>query len=100
MYNWVLDFLFGRAIEERVGVEYSGRHTVDNGTPQSIVCSTILFNIMINDIFEWIDQKIGKSLYTDDGALCIRGQNLEYLRNKMQTAVRKVEEWANKWGFK
>lgn len=52
MYNWVLGFLFGRTIEVRVGKEYSPVYMVKNGTPQGSVCSPILFNCMINDIFE------------------------------------------------
>lgn len=30
----------------------------------------------------------------------IRGQNLKYVQKKMQTAVEKVEQWADEWGFK
>jgi len=52
LYNWVLDFLFGREIEVRVGAAYSSTYAVENGTPQGSVCSLVLFNIMINDIFD------------------------------------------------
>uniref|UniRef100_A0A3B5R9A6 Reverse transcriptase domain-containing protein n=1 Tax=Xiphophorus maculatus TaxID=8083 RepID=A0A3B5R9A6_XIPMA len=100
IYNWILDFLFGREIEVRVGVNFSSRYAVENGTPQGSVCSPILFNIMINDIFDEIDSSIGKSLFADDGALWIRGHNLVYLQKKMQAAILKVEGWANKWGFR
>ncbi len=51
MYNWVLDFLFDRTIEVRVGKDFSGMHPVENGTPQGSICSPLLFNIMINYIF-------------------------------------------------
>ncbi len=100
MYNWVLDFLFDRTIEVRVGKDFSGMHPVENGTPQGSVCSTLLFNIMINDIFEEIDHNIGKSLYADDGALWIGGRNVEYMQKKMQTVIIAVEKWSHKWGFK
>jgi len=55
---------------------------------------------MINDIFSNIDQKIGKSLYADDGALWFRGRNESYVKSKMQEAIKEVEKWTNKWGFK
>lgn len=100
LYNWVLDFLFGRKIEVRVGTAYSDMHAVENGTPQGSVCSPVLFNIMINDIFDQIDRSVGRSLYADDGALWVRGRNLKYLEKKMQDAIVVVEEWANKWGFR
>ena len=60
-------------------------NTNPNGTPQGRVCSPILFNIMINDIFEGVESTVGKSLYVDDGALWVRGRNLEYLKKKMQS---------------
>ena len=100
MFNWVTGFLLGRQIQVRVGVEHSKMYTVENGTPQGTVCSPILFNIMINDIFEGVESTIGKSLNVDDGALWARGRNQKYLKKKMQKAIRKVEEWTHKWGFK
>lgn len=73
VYNWVLDFLFNRRIQVRVGTEYSNVYTVENDTPQGSVCSPLIFNIMINYIFSSIEPKIGKSLYADDGLLWITG---------------------------
>ena len=35
---------------------------------------------MINDIFEQGAHNVGKSLFADDGALWVRGQNLDYLK--------------------
>uniref|UniRef100_A0A671QSF3 Reverse transcriptase domain-containing protein n=1 Tax=Sinocyclocheilus anshuiensis TaxID=1608454 RepID=A0A671QSF3_9TELE len=100
IYNWVQDFLFDRKIQVKVGEEYSRVYTVENGTPQGSVCSPLLFNIMINDIFSQVEHNIGKSLYADDGALWIRGRNISYINKKMQDAIVDVEKWANKWGFK
>lgn len=100
MYNWVLGFLFGRTIEVRVGKEYSLVYMVENGTPQGSVCSPILFNCMINDIFEEMAGGVSKSLFADDGALWVRGRNQKFLQKKLLAAVDKVEQWANRWGFK
>ena len=63
LYNWVLDFLYGRTIEVRVNAEQNGR--MENGTLQGSVCSPVLLN-MINDIFEQDEEGIGKLLYADD----------------------------------
>ncbi|XDV47667.1 hypothetical protein PO909_017241 [Leuciscus waleckii] len=100
MYNWVLGFLFGRTIEVRVGKEYSPVYMVENGTPQGSVCRPILFNCMINDIFEDIAGGVSKSLFADDGALWVRGRNQKFLQKKLQAAVDTMEQWANRWGFK
>lgn len=100
IYNWVMNFLFDREIQVRVGSEYSSVYKVENGTPQGSVCSPLLFNIMINDIFSQLEQSVGKSLYADDGALWVRGRNVLHVSKKMQAAIVDVEKWANKWGFK
>ena len=47
-YNWIKDFLFGRSIQVRV----------DNGTPQGIVISPLLFSIMINDVYSQVEMDI------------------------------------------
>ena len=99
-YKWVVNFLFDPQIQVKVGAEYSSVYTVENGTPQGSVCSPLLFNITINDIFSQVEQSIGKSLYVDDGALLIRNCNVSYANNKMQAAILGVEKLANKWGFK
>jgi ribonuclease HI len=100
MYNWIMDFLFNRTIQVRVGTSYSSIYRIDNGTPQGSVCSPVLFNFMINDIFSTIGQRLGKSLYADDGALWKRGRNIEYVEKSMQKAVNEVENWVNKWSFR
>ena len=100
VYNWIMSFLLDRKIQVRVGAEYSNVYSVENGTPQGSVCSPLLFNIMINDIFSQVEQNVGKSLYADDGALWLRGRNVAYVNKKMQSVISIVETWANKWGFK
>lgn len=52
---------------------------------------------MIKDIFEQVQQSIGKCLYVDDGAFWIRGRNLEYrVVVEVQAAIEIVEQWSNK----
>ena len=55
---------------------------------------------MINDIFDHVEDDIGKSLYADDGGVWKRGRNLAYCQRKLQAAINTVEQWSNKWGFK
>jgi len=63
MINWIQDFLKDRRIQVRVANAFSAGTDIDNGTPQGSVISPVLFNIMINDIFEEIGIGFGKSLY-------------------------------------
>lgn len=92
MFNWFQDFLNNRTIEVRVGMEFSSIYPIENGTPQGSVCSPMLFNIMINDIFNGIDQRMGRALW-------VRGRNIDNLKVKMQSAIVKVEKWSYEWGF-
>lgn len=100
LYNWVMNFLIDRSIQVRVGAAFSKEYRIENGTPQGSVCSPLLFNLMINDIFYEVGPDIGKSLYADDGALWKRGRNISFVTRKIQEAITAVEQWANMWGFK
>ena len=100
VYNWIMDFLFGRAIRVRVGNSYSRRHEVENGTPQGSVISPLLFSIMINDIYTQVGSDIGKSLFADDGAIWKRGRNVNYIVGKIQEAITEIESWSLTWGFR
>lgn len=55
---------------------------------------------MINDVFDYLGDGFGRSLFSDDGAIWRRGRNVEYLIKKMQKALNKLQEWADKWGFR
>jgi len=95
-----MNFLKDRTIEVRVGVSYSNVYPIENGVPQGSVCSPILFNIMINEVFSGVDDSIGRSLYADDGAIWVRGRNVAFVGKKLQAAVSNVENWGNRWGFR
>lgn len=100
MYNWLLQFLFERSFVVRVGSSCSSVCVAVNGIPQGSVISPLLFNIMINDIFEDIGQDIGCALYADDGVIWKRGRNVRQVITGMQAAIKKVEEWTIRWRFK
>lgn len=64
MINWVMDFMMDHTVQVRVGSSHS-----------KVVCSPILFIIMVNYIFSKVGTGIGKSLYADDRELWKRGKN-------------------------
>ncbi len=99
IYNWIKEFLIERNIKVKVGEYISREGSIENGTPQGSVISPLLFIIMINDVFATIGENINKSLFADDGALWLRGRNVEYIVNKMQTVLISVEKWSYKWGL-
>lgn len=99
MFNWFHSFLFDRSIQVRVGSLFSKTYIIENGTPQGSVCSPILFNIMINDIFPQVSLGVEKSLFAEDGALWKRGRDVQDVVKGMQNAINEVEKWTDKWGF-
>ncbi len=72
----------------------------NNGTPQGSVCRPVLFNIMMNYVFQNVKIDIGRSLYADDGAIWKRGHNVSHVTRVLQSALNEVEKWANKWSFR
>lgn len=86
LLNWIRDFLKNRVIHVRVGEALSDGTSIDNGTPQGSVISTVLFNVMINDIFQDLGPGFGLSLFADDG----RGRDIKHITKKMQGAINKI----------
>ena len=99
VYRWMKDFLKERIIQARIGKKYSSKFGIENGTPQGSIVSPLIFSIMINDVFMELESGIGFSLFADDGAIWKRGRNVEFIVNKLQGAIKKIEEWSHKWGF-
>lgn len=63
VFNWVMEFLNGRSIQVNIQSVMSRKCVVENGTPQGSVISSVLFTIMINDLFEDIQPGIGRHLF-------------------------------------
>ena len=99
VYRWMKDFLKERIIQARIGKKYSSKFGIENGTPQGSIVSPLIFSIMINDVFMELESGIGFSLFADDVAIWKRGRNVEFIVNKLQGAIKKIEEWSHKWGF-
>uniref|UniRef100_A0A8C2IDK7 ribonuclease H n=1 Tax=Cyprinus carpio TaxID=7962 RepID=A0A8C2IDK7_CYPCA len=100
LYNWVLDFLFECTFQVKIGEELSAPYNILNGTPQGSANSPLLFNLMINDVFDKVNKPgIGLALYADDGALWKRDRNIKNVVKGIQESI-KVEEWSLDWGLK
>lgn len=69
IFKWIKDFLFGRKIQVWIGSDLSNQDIVENGTPQGIGVNSLLFIIMMNDVFSKVPVDTGMSLFADDGAL-------------------------------
>lgn len=70
---------------------------VESGIPQGSVISPILFNLMINDIFEKGKEGL---LYADDAVIWKRGRNISHIVGSIQKEMLILEQWGIDWGFK
>ncbi len=84
IFNWIKDFLKHRSIQVRVGRDMSETVEIKNGAPQGSVISPVLFNVMINDIFQKMHHSFGKSSFADDGAIGRRGEILHICSCKLK----------------
>lgn len=92
MFNWVLDFLCDRTIQVKIGSHVSEPCKTENETPQGGVVSPTVCSLVINDIFKDVSDSCGKSLLADDGALWVRGKNVDHLVKKLHEGIGKVEK--------
>lgn len=72
-----------RTIQTRIGRTLSNVYEITTGLPQGSCISPLLFNIMINDIFERLDDDIHFSIYADDIAIWAQGQSIEQISQKL-----------------
>ncbi|KAL2092947.1 hypothetical protein ACEWY4_010259 [Coilia grayii] len=100
MYNYILDFMAQRTLRVRIGEALSNEFSVEGGIPQGSVISPILFNIMINDIFEKLNKMNDGLLYADDAVLWKRGNNIPHITKTIQKELSLLEKWGMEWGFK
>jgi hypothetical protein len=99
MYNWIQDFLKNRKFQVKLNNTFSNTHTLENGTPQGSCISPLLFIIMVNDL-KLTNKYIQISIFADDIAIWIVGNNTEINLEKIQQALLDIENWSKKWGFK
>ena len=68
--HYLVGFLSGmRHFRLRCRSLHSNIYSLENGLPQGSCLSPILFNIMINDLFDTVPQGISCSLFADDCAI-------------------------------
>lgn len=74
MFNRIRDFLTDRHTSDRVGTALSDHFRMENGFPQGIVISPVLFIVIMSDILE-LKNDVKMSLYADYSATWRAGPN-------------------------
>ena len=98
--HYLIEFLSGvRTFRVRCRSVHSDTYTLQNGLPQGSCLSPMLFNIMINDIFDTIPAGISHSLFADDCAIWCTDRDSQHSIPRLQQALDRIENWSGKNGF-
>lgn len=101
MIKWISHFLNGRKIRVRVGIQHSKLNDLDNGCPQGSVLSPILFNVIINTLYEALkDTNNSLSQFADDSAIWKNSKEPNIAINHINKALETIDKWQKEWGFK
>ena len=90
-----------RSFQVKVGSELSTPFEQEEGVPQGSILSPILFEIKMDSITKTLKENIDCSLYVDDFLICYKSKsNIDTIERQLQLQLNRLEEWANKNGFK
>ena len=97
MLRWFYNFLIQRFSATRYGETISKFKQSKRGLPQGSVSSTILFNLMINDLPKKLKEShnINCALYADDLVIwtSLKRKYHHQLTSQMNDALRKLSSW-------
>ena len=97
---FIQSFLEDRTMQVCVGSTLSDLYEQEQGVPQGSILSTTWFNIKINNIVNYLDNKTDGSLYVDDFGICYRSKNMRTIERHLQQSINRIEDWATNNGFK
>ena len=97
--QYLVGFLSGaRRFQLRFRSIFSNTHVLENGLPQGSCLSPILFNVMINDLFDTVPPGINFSLFADDSALWCTDSDSQHSIPRLQQALNNINDWSQKNG--
>ena len=67
--SWFKDYLSGRSMPLQVNNKISSKKQVVCGVPQSSCCGSVLFNVYVSTLDDYITD-VNKLGYADDHGLC------------------------------
>ena len=91
--KWLSDFLSGCSQETKINGNFSNLKPISAGCPQDSVLSGLLFNLLINDVFQFMSPNIEIYLYADDTAILITADS----EDRLQRAINNFCDTYSKW---
>ena len=96
IHDWLTSFLTERSMQVVVEGCSSQQTSVDSGVPQGTVLGPLLFLCHINDLPEAVKSQV--RLFADD-CLIYREITTFDDHNTLDEDLKRLEEWAEKWGM-
>lgn len=94
MRSWFEEYLKGRKFEVNVGNETSERMDVESGVPQGSFLGPLLFILVANSLWDWVDD--GELfMYADDACILLSDYKIENLYKRAQKVFDSVQEWSH-----
>ena len=102
--RWIRDFLTDRKIRVKIEDKYAEFKEQENGSPQGVVLSPTLFNVIADSLKQkllalLIKYRVDLSQFADDRAVWKEGTNVDELIRIVQIILLAIEEWTKEWGF-
>lgn len=91
--KFVIAFLQNRKFKVRVGNALSTERNQISGVPQGSVLSPLLFILALSDLQHLIKYPVNYSIFADDLAIYIRGNNITEIEEKLQKIITELEKW-------
>ena len=98
MFDWIMDYLCRRRGRVKLDGYISKLVTLEEGVPQGGSLFPTLFVIFINDLPKQFCTNIHKTLHADDLAVWTTTESTACATRRIQEAIQRVEDWAEKWG--
>lgn len=100
LLRYIQQMLEKRTFRVKANGTLSQETVMENGLCQGSVISVTLFLIAIDTICSELPQGVQVLLYADDVVLISSDSNRKNLAKKLQLALKAIEEWENRTGFK
>lgn len=98
--QYINNFFTDRKFTVRVNGYLSDEKLQTNGIPQGEILSVTLFLIAVNNITNFLPDRVYACLFADDLAIYYKGKNINTITLKIQNTLLNLEEWSKITGFK
>ena len=90
--KFIYSYLKGRCQRVKINTNYSSWKDVLTGVPQGSVLGPLLFNIFLNDIFYFVNEK-DICNYADDNTLSVADIDINNIINGLETNISILNTW-------